>query len=171
MTICYCRNIYQIQGMKHKDIICHIDVLKAEELSKEDFFLVEESKKATENSYSPYSQFAVGAALRLTDGTVFTGANQENVSYPCGLCAERSALFYAMAQKPKVAVSTLAISAKNNEGFLSHPISPCGLCRQALLEYEKKFGQKITVYLNGTQGIYRVESIESLLPIQFDSLE
>lgn len=171
MTICYCRNIYQIQGMKHKDIICHIDILNAEELSKEDFFLVEESKKATENSYSPYSQFAVGAALRLTDGTVFTGANQENVSYPCGLCAERSALFYAMAQKPKVAVSTLAISAKNNEGFLSHPISPCGLCRQALLEYEKKFGQKITVYLNGTQGIYRVESIESLLPIQFDSLE
>ncbi len=157
--------------MKHIDITCHIDILNADELSKEDFSLLEESKKATENSYSPYSQFAVGAALRLTDGTVFSGSNQENVSYPCGLCAERSALFYAMAQKPKVAVSTLAISAKNSEGFLSHPISPCGLCRQALLEYEKKFGQKIKVYLNGTKGIYRVESIESLLPIQFDSLE
>ncbi len=157
--------------MKHKDIICHIDVLNVEELPKEDLSLVEESEKATENSYSPYSQFAVGAALRLSDGTVFTGANQENVSYPCGLCAERSALFYAMAQKPKVAVSTLAISAKNDKGFLDHPISPCGLCRQALLEYEKKFGQKIKIYLNGTKGIYRIESVESLLPIQFDSLE
>lgn len=157
--------------MKTLDITCHIEVLNAEELPKEDLSLLKESEKATENSYSPYSRFAVGAALRLNDGTVFTGANQENVSYPCGLCAERSALFYAMAQKPKVAVSTLAISAKNSEGFLAHPISPCGLCRQALLEYEKKFGQKITVYLNGTKGIYKVESIESLLPIQFDSLE
>ena len=126
------------------------------------------AKNATANSYSPYSRFSVGAAVRLSDGAVYTGNNQENASYPCGLCAERTALYYANAQHPDTPVEAVAIAAKNMYGFLKTPITPCGACRQSLLETENRFRQKISVYLYGTERVYRIDSIAELLPLQFN---
>lgn len=154
--------------MDSKEIVCKVDVLSWNELTKEEQSLVEQSKEAALGSYSPYSKFAVGAALLLANGMVVKGSNQENVSYPCGLCAERTALFYANATYPDQPVVMLAIAAQNSEGFLASPITPCGACRQALLETENRFGVKMRVILYGTERIYRVESIASLLPLQFE---
>lgn len=154
--------------MDSKEIVCKVDVLSWNELTKEEQSLAEQAKEATLGSYSPYSKFAVGAALLLANGMVVKGSNQENVSYPCGLCAERTALFYANATYPDQPVVMLAIAAQNSEGFLSSPITPCGACRQALLETENRFGVKMRVILYGTERIYRVESIASLLPLQFE---
>ncbi len=157
--------------MKQFDITCKVSVLEWAELEENERQLVEAAKEATASSYAPYSKFSVGAAMRLADGEVFTGTNQENVSYPCGLCAERTSLFYAMAHKPKVPVAELAVAAKNKDGFLTSPITPCGACRQALLEYENIFQRKISIFLYGTNGVYKVEGVSSLLPLQFNSLE
>ncbi|MCQ2225805.1 MAG: cytidine deaminase [Paludibacteraceae bacterium] len=154
--------------MDSKEIVCKVDVLSWNELTKEEQSLAEQAKEATLGSYSPYSKFAVGAALLLANGMVVKGSNQENVSYPCGLCAERTALFYANATYPDQPVVMLAIAAQNSEGFLASPITPCGACRQALLETENRFGVKMRVILYGTERIYRVESIASLLPLQFE---
>ncbi len=154
--------------MDTKEIICKVDVLAWEELSERERVLVEHARKATEGSYSPYSAFAVGAALLLANGEVVCGSNQENVSYPCGLCAERTALYYANATYPDQPVEMLAIAAKNKDGFLPSPITPCGACRQSLLETENRFGLPITVLLFGTREILRVGSISSLLPLQFE---
>ncbi len=153
--------------MKQLDIRCNVTLLSYEELNADEKSLVEVAQNATSGSYSPYSRFSVGAALLLDTGVIVTGSNQENAAYPCGLCAERTALFYANAQYPESAVLAIAIAAKNEEGFVKSPITPCGACRQALLEAENRFNQKITVYLYGTEGIYRVDSISDLLPLQF----
>ena len=153
--------------MEKKSIECKVTILSYEELDEKEAELVEKAKLATSGSYSPYSQFSVGAAVRLADGTIVTGSNQENASYPCGLCAERTALFYANAQYPTLAVDAIAIAAKNVNGFLSTPITPCGACRQALLETELRYKQKIKVLLYGTEKIYSVNSIAELLPLQF----
>lgn len=154
--------------MDTKEIVCKVDVLSLDELTSEERMLVACAKDATVGSYSPYSKFAVGAALLLANGEVVKGSNQENVSYPCGLCAERTALFYANAAYPDQAVKVLAIAAQNSAGFLPSPITPCGACRQALLETENRFGEKMKVILYGTERIYRVESVASLLPLQFE---
>ncbi len=153
--------------MEKKNIQCNVTILSYDELDEKDAELVEKAKQATSGSYSPYSQFSVGAAIRLADGTIVTGSNQENASYPCGLCAERTALFYANAQYPTLPVSAIAIAAKNVNGFLSTPITPCGACRQALLETELRYKQMIKVLLYGTEKIYCVNSIAELLPLQF----
>ncbi|MBR2262231.1 MAG: cytidine deaminase [Paludibacteraceae bacterium] len=153
--------------MEKKNIQCNVTILSYDELDKKDAELVEKAKQATSGSYSPYSQFSVGTAIRLADGTIVTGSNQENASYPCGLCAERTALFYANAQYPTLPVNAIAIAAKNVNGFLSTPITPCGACRQALLETELRYKQMIKVLLYGTEKIYCVNSIAELLPLQF----
>ncbi|MBR5696255.1 MAG: cytidine deaminase [Paludibacteraceae bacterium] len=154
--------------MDAKEIICRVEVLSWNELNEQERRLIDEAKRATEGSYSPYSKFAVGAALLLENGVVVRGSNQENVSYPCGLCAERTALYYANATYPDQPVRLLAIAARNAEGFLSSPITPCGACRQSLLETENRFGKPISVLLYGEQKIYRLRSIASLLPLQFE---
>lgn len=153
--------------MNVKEICCRVEELSWNELSEGERALVESAKEATSGTYSPYSKFAVGAALRLSNGEVVKGSNQENVSYPCGLCAERTALFYANATFPNDSVDMLAIAAQNASGFLPSPITPCGACRQALLETEKRFGKPISILLYGTERIYRVDSVASLLPLQF----
>ncbi|RRD76642.1 cytidine deaminase [Alloprevotella sp. OH1205_COT-284] len=133
--------------------------------------LVEQAKNATETSYAAYSGFHVGAALLLENGEVVCGSNQENAAYPAGICAERTAIFYANAHQPKVAPVAIAIAAwrKTDKKFLAHPISPCGICRQVLVETETRYKQKIKVLLYGDSGIYEVESASQLLPFRFDS--
>ena len=106
-------------------------VLSEQELKDNDLMLVNEAKKATDGSWSPYSGFRVGAALLLEDGTVVTGSNQENAAYPSGLCAERTALFAAGHSHPGKAVTALAIAARNDKGYTPQPITPCGACRRA----------------------------------------
>ena len=153
--------------MKEYTIQSVVRVYAWEELAEEDRLLIEEAKKATNGSYAPYSGFCVGAAARLGNGTIVIGSNQENVAYPSGLCAERTALFAANAQYPDQPVVSLAIAARNKEGFLSQPITPCGACRQVISGVEQRFRHPIRILLYGLDGTHVIDSIEALLPIQF----
>jgi len=138
-----------------------------DELSESEQALVRKAVEATDNSYAPYSHFHVGAALRLADGTVFIGANQENAAFSVTLCAERSAIFAAQSQCPGQPVAAIAIAARNEAGLLREPITPCGSCRQAILEIEQRYGRPVTIYLYGTSGVYVVGSVKDLLPLSF----
>ncbi|MDR1544737.1 MAG: cytidine deaminase [Prevotellaceae bacterium] len=153
--------------MIERQIITPFSILRLEEVEPQIQNLIEKAKEQTEKSYSPYSKFAVGAAVLLDNGEIFAGSNQENAAYPSGLCAERVTMFYANAQRPDNKPVAIAIAAKNADSFLTNPITPCGACRQALLETELRYGAKITVYLVGTEEIYCLKSIISLLPLAF----
>ena len=122
---------------------------------------------ATNNSYARYSNFHVGAACLLENGNVVIGANQENAAFPSGLCAERTAIFAAQANLPNQPITTLAIAARNVNGLLKSPISPCGACRQVVLEIEDRYQRPVRILLYGTEGIYVFESIKDLLPFSF----
>ena len=141
------------------------------EMSAEDQELVAAAHEARKGSYSPYSNFQVGAALRLVNGLIVKGANQENAAYPSGLCAERTAMFWASANYPDVAFDTLAISAADHGVLCELPASPCGSCRQVMAEYEKKYGRPLKVILVGAKRIRKFAKVEDLLPIIFDSLK
>lgn len=138
-----------------------------DELSADDRELVERAVQATHNAYAEYSHFYVGAAVRLADGNIVIGANQENAAFPSGLCAERTALFAAQANHPDQSVLTLAIAARNENGLLDEPISPCGACRQVILGVEDRYKQPIRILLYGKKGVYRVSSAKDLLPLSF----
>lgn len=141
-----------------------------DELSEADRQLIDAAKEATSQSYAPYSHFAVGAAALLEDGTVVTGSNQENAAYPSGTCAERTTLFYANSQYPDVAIETLAIAARNEQGeFVNRPIAPCGACRQVMLESEARQGKPLRLLLCGTEGICEIKQASHLLPLSFDA--
>ena len=156
--------------MKDLNIQIAIRIYEYEELSAADRELIDAACQATHRSYAPYSHFSVGAAARLSDNTIVTGTNQENVAYPSGLCAERTTLFYANSQYPGQAVETLAIAARNECGeFLEEPIPPCGACRQVMLETEKRFKHPMRVLLFGKTGIYELGSVGALLPLSFDA--
>lgn len=157
--------------MKEFTISTQIRFFATDELSAEDRQLLEEARQMTRTSYSPYSHFQVGAALRLADGQIFRGSNQENAAFPTGLCAERTAFFAAQANAPEVAPVAIAIAAFTNGAFTDKPVSPCGSCRQALLEAETRYHQPIRVLLYGTEGVYVIESMKSLLPLDFDGSE
>ena len=131
--------------------------------------LVEAAKKATESSYSPYSHFQVGAALRLQDGEIIMGRNQEKAAYPVGCCAERTALFWCGANRPGATISAIAIAAQTEGRFTPTPIAPCGMCRQALLEVEHRQGSNIRVMLYGEDGTHCIESVEALMPLTFNA--
>jgi len=137
------------------------------ELLPEDQELIQSAIEATKRSYAPYSNFSVGAAVRLKDGQIITGTNQENAAYPSGICAERTTLFYAGSQYPQTPVTTLAIAAHNGKELTEQPISPCGACRQVILEAEERHKQRIRIILYGTKGIYSVETVKDLLPFSF----
>ncbi|HNL06388.1 MAG TPA: cytidine deaminase [Chitinophagales bacterium] len=125
--------------------------------------------QACHSAYAPYSQFQVGAAVWLADGQMFIGNNQENAAYPSGLCAERVALFYASALNPKTPIKAIAVTV-NYEAApdFDEIISPCGSCRQAIVEYEYKFKQAIVIYMLGkNEKVYLVRSMNSLLPFFF----
>ena len=138
------------------------------ELAAGDRELLQRAVEATEGSYAPYSGFHVGAALRLADGTVVVGSNQENMAYPSGLCAERTAVFAASAQRPDCRdYRALAIVGRDAEGRLCEA-SPCGACRQVLSEYEQRQGSPLRVlcYLDGG-GVRVFPCVASLLPFSF----
>lgn len=143
-----------------------------EELAPADRELVDAAKQATYTSYAPYSRFSVGAAVRLTNGELLAGSNQENAAFSAGTCAERCTMFYANAKFPDEAIATIAIAARGTNGeFTAQPISPCGVCRQALIEAQTRAKGKLRVIMYGRREVYVVGSISDLLPFQFDEIE
>jgi cytidine deaminase len=145
-----------------------IHVAQMEELNDTECALIQKAIAATDGSYAPYSHFHVGAAVLLKNGEMVMGCNQENAAFPAGICAERTALFSAGAQYPDVPVLMLAIAARNAEGVLQEePISPCGVCRQVIIETETRFHQSIRILLYGTKHIYLIDSIKELMPLSF----
>lgn len=143
-----------------------------EELAPADRELVDAAKQATYTSYAPYSRFSVGAAVRLTNGELLAGSNQENAAFSAGTCAERCTMFYANAKFPDEAVTTIAIAARGTNGeFTAQPISPCGVCRQALIEAQTRAKGKLRVIMYGRREVYVVGSISDLQPFQFDEIE
>ena len=156
--------------MKEMILQTMINVCSYDELSGADKAVVDAARAATANSYAVYSNFSVGAAVRLGNGTVVSGSNQENAAYPSGLCAERTTLFWANSQYPKEPVEVLAIAARSAQGELEFPITPCGACRQVMLETEKRFGNKMKIILYGTRQCYVIDDgVRALLPLSFDS--
>lgn len=132
--------------------------------------LMKEAVLTRDKAYAPYSQFRVGAALALNNEEVITGSNQENASYPSGLCAERTAIYYAGAKYPEAKIRNIAISARSMKHKVEAPVPPCGACRQALVEYEVKQEVDIPVYFMGESGkVMKADSIKDLLPLIFDN--
>ena len=138
------------------------------ELSAEDINLINIAREASKKAYAPYSGFNVGAALLLENGKIIEGNNQENVSYPAGLCAERVAIFYAGAKYPDVPAKALAITAFKAQDFIDEPVTPCGSCRQTLFEHESRFNSHIRLILAGKKKIRIVDKVGDLLPLEFD---
>jgi cytidine deaminase len=131
--------------------------------------LMQSAREIREKAYAPYSNFLVGAAILLEDGTIVTGSNQENASYPAGLCAERTALFYAGANYPGLKIKSIALTAGPKGDNNINPVPPCGSCRQAIAEYEQNQKTPISIYFMGTSGqVKKVESLLSLLPLAFN---
>lgn len=145
-----------------------IKVAQVKDLSDVEQALLKDAIKATQHSYAPYSHFCVGAAVLLENGMIIKGCNQENVSYPAGICAERAALYAAGAQYPDCPIMILAIAARNTEGvLLTEPISPCGICRQVIIETETRFKRPVRILLYGTNKTYVIDGIKSLMPLSF----
>ena len=153
--------------MKDIELNFRMQFCQLEELADDDRQLVEKAIRATQNSYAPYSNFHVGACLRLADGREVIGPNQENAAFPSGSCAERSAVFAAQSMFPEEAITALAIAARNENGLTAQPVSPCGACRQVILEMEDRYKQDVRILLYGTEGVYVIPSVKSLLPLHF----
>lgn len=154
--------------MQKKTIETKVEIYSFEELDNLKQELINKAKEQVNKAYAPYSGFHVGAAIELENGEIFTGSNQENSAYPSGLCAERVAMFYANAQYPDVPVKTLAIAAFTNGQFLDYPVTPCGSCRQVLLETEQRYEKDITILLYGTKEVFELENVKQLLPLCFE---
>lgn len=152
---------------KNKISIDIIEYNNISELNNTDSIIVSKAKDICKNAYAPYSNFKVGAAVLLENGEIITGTNQENAAYPSGICAERTALFYANTKYPNVAVKAIAIAAKNKGEFTTQPVGPCGSCRQVILETQNRFKTSIKIIMVGTNKINIITDASSLLPLSF----
>ena len=154
--------------MEELTISATIQVAQLEELTVDERKLVERAVSQTERSYAPYSGFHVGAAVRLVNGVTFGGCNQENAAYGVTMCAERSALFAAGAEQPDVAVEAIAIAARDTKGELTEePVSPCGVCRQAMVETETRYHRRLRILLYGRRHTLVIDGISTLMPLAF----
>lgn len=143
-----------------------------DELPEEQQWLLNEAREVTAQAYAPYSHFQVGAVARLANGEIVAGSNQENASFPVGLCAERVLLASVSSLFPRIPVETIAISYKSEHQKSDHPISPCGICRQSLQEFESRVGHPIQLVLGGLTGkVYVIDTASKLLPLAFTSEE
>lgn len=152
---------------KYNQQIAYTLYASKNELKQEHQNLIDSALNARTRAYTPYSEFNVGAAVLLENGEVIEGNNQENAAYPSGLCAERVALFYANSRYPEVPVKAIAIAAGKKQHITQDPVTPCGSCRQALLESEIRFRQPISIIMYGTNNILMIENAKSLLPFSF----
>ena len=143
-----------------------------EELPEDQRWLLNEAREVTEQAYAPYSNFKVGAIARLANGEIVAGTNQENASFPVGLCAERVLLASISSLYPKVPIETIAISYKSEGHASDHPVSPCGICRQSLQEFESRVNHPIQLILGGMHGpVFVIDTASMLLPLAFTSSE
>ena len=134
------------------------------ELAADQKKVVDQAYEISLNAYAPYSQFHVGASVQLENGEIFSSSNQENASYPIGSCAERGLLAYVNANFPNIKIEKLAVSTPN----VNYPLPPCGMCRQYILEIEKKQQTPIEVILSGNEGeVIVLNSAKDLLPLHF----
>jgi len=154
--------------MKKLTLETKVYIYSHDELKIEWQELIVEAKKSVQNAYAPYSKFNVGAAVLLENGEVISANNQENATYPSGLCAERVAVFYANAKYPQVPIKAIAIAAFTNNSYLEKPITPCGACRQVLLESENRLKSNIEILMYGTSHTIVINSAKELLPLSFD---
>lgn len=150
--------------------ISYIEYNSVAELDAEDRILVGKAIEAMDGSYAPYSNFNVGAAVRLESGTIVTGANQENAAYPSGLCAERSAMFSAGSQHKGDAIRSIAVVGGAQGCISDTPASPCGACRQVMAQYQRIAGKDMSVILIGAKVIYKFARVDDILPLIFDNL-
>ncbi|MDB5281560.1 MAG: cytidine deaminase [Bacteroidota bacterium] len=159
--------------MEEREIKFTLRVFKtASELTAEDAALIENAKAAIDNAYAPYSNFKVAAAILLQNGKVVTGTNQENASYPAGICAEGTALSTASSLYPNIAIKKMAITVKRSKIPVDRPLAPCGICRQRILEYETRFNSSIEIIMMGETGeVYTVKTIKDLLPLNFSKFD
>lgn len=142
----------------------------SDELNEDDAFLLSEARSVTQFAYAPYSNFQVGAVAKLVNGEIVSGTNQENASYPAGICAERSLLAAAASQHPGVAIETMAVTYNNLKGDSDTPVSPCGICRQSLSEFQNRFQKPIRIILSGMKGkVQIIDNAGYLLPLAFTS--
>lgn len=157
--------------MKVKQLQLSVEVYaSSDELTPGDAALLTEARQVAEAAYAPYSRFRVGAAALLKNGKIITGTNQENASYPVGICAERTLLSSAATLFPDMPLEVMAISYHNLNGDSSRPVSPCGVCRQTLVEFEKRTGQPVRLILGGLTGeVYIIHAAKDLLPLTFTS--
>lgn len=154
--------------MKRINLTTSIEIFDSKvELTKQEQTIIDAAKEACQTAYAPYSEFNVGAAILLENGEIIAGSNQENAAYPSGLCAERTAMFYANAKYPDTAVVSIAIMAMNKHGILPNPVAPCGACRQVLLETELRFKKPFDILLVGQSSIQKIKSSKDLLPLSF----
>ena len=155
--------------MRKEQFVCPYEVYDTmEELPQQDAELMRRAHEAARNAYAPYSKFNVGAALRLANGAVVLGNNVENAAYPSGLCAERVAMFAAMAQYSGVPFEALAVTAWSASKSIEEPVAPCGACRQVMVEVEQVSKQPLRVLCQGDTGPIMVfDGVESLMPFIF----
>jgi cytidine deaminase len=158
--------------MERKTELVYEEYNDISELEAADAALLQQAREISKQAYAPYSKFQVGAAALLNNGQVVVGTNQENASYPVGTCAERVLLGTAANQFLHEPISAMAISYQGAKVLSDHPISPCGMCRQALSEYESRMKQPIRLILGGMEGhIYIIRTAADLLPFAFTSTE
>ena len=142
------------------------------ELHEEDQWLLNEAREVTSNAYAPYSNFQVGAVAKMANGEIIAGSNQENASFPVGLCAERVLLASISSIYPRIPIEKIAVSYKSEHQKSDHPISPCGICRQSLQEFESRVNHPVQLILGGMEGpVYVIDSASRLLPLAFTSEE
>ena len=156
--------------MTEKELKISYKEFAFDELSAEDRQLVDAAVASMQNAYSPYSHFKVGAAVRLSDGSIVTGSNQENAAYPSGLCAERTAMFAASAQHPDLAIRSLAVAGGLDGVLANTPASPCGACRQVMAQYQRKAGAPLSVLITGADKVWKFERVDDILPFIFESI-
>ena len=155
--------------MRKERFICPYTVYDTlDEMDPQDAELMRRAHEATQSAYAPYSKFNVGAAVRLANGEIVTGNNIENAAYPSGLCAERVAMFAAMAKYPGVAFVALAVTAHSQTKVIAEPVAPCGACRQVMVEVEQRSKRPMRILCQGETGpVMAFDGIESLMPFVF----
>ena len=171
INFCYIYGHFTLSAMRNLKLEIDIQEYSSiDELDAVDRKLVEAAIEAQKGSYAPYSSFNVGAAVLLEDGTVVKGSNQENAAYPSGLCAERTAMFYASSQYPQHAILKIAIAATQGGVLCGNPATPCGSCRQVMAQYQLRGGKPMQIILAGGEKILKFEKVDDLLPLIFDSI-
>jgi cytidine deaminase len=157
--------------MTNREInITYEEYNSVEELNAEDRELAAEAIKAMQGAYAPYSHFHVGAAVRMSNGQIVRGANQENAAFPSGLCAERTAMFAAGARYPDKDMLSIALAGGVHGRLGREPATPCGACRQVMAQYQAKSGKPMSVIMISSDKIWKFEKVDDILPLIFNSI-